>query len=41
MLVGNSKIMLNKNGDRGHPCLVHNLKDNAYMFSIKSDNLLW
>ena len=27
-------------GDRGHPCLAYSLKDNACMFSIKSDNSL-
>ena len=31
-----SKTMLNKSGNSGHPCLVPDLKGNAFYFSVLS-----
>ena len=31
-VASNSKNMLNKIGENGHPCLVHDLKGNAFSF---------
>ena len=33
---GNSKTMLNKSGKSGHPCLVRDLIENAFSFSLLS-----
>ena len=32
-IVGTSKAMLNKSGESGHPCLVPDLRANAFNFS--------
>ena len=29
-----SKTMLNKSGNSGHPCLISDLKENAFYFSV-------
>ena len=31
-IVGTSKAMLNKSGESGHPCLVPDLRENAFSF---------
>lgn len=36
-MVGTSKTILNKSGESGHPCLVPDLRRNAFSLTVEYD----
>ena len=39
-MAGTFKAVLNKSGDSGHPCLVPDLRGNAFSFSLNENGFL-